>query len=131
MLFVSILHHYLLWHYSKAFAEIFHVWNNFFWFVVHFFSLPQLVKSYFAPWKRIVEDRGKKFNFEDWAGYIIIGIVSRIIGIILRTIVILVGTALLVLLCVGIVVVYLFWLFAPAFLVASLVYGFVLMFSYS
>ena len=91
MLFLSIAHHYLLWHYSRAFLEIFHVWFNLIWFVVHFFSIPQMMMSWFSPWKRMVEGRGRKFNMEDLAGFIIIGLISRILGFILRTTLITLG----------------------------------------
>lgn len=129
MLFVSIAHHYLLWHYTAAFKEILHVWKNFMWFTVHFFSLPQLLRSYIAPWKRITLDRGQTFNFEDLAGFIIINLISRIIGVLLRTAVILMGTIALVLLIVVIFFVYLFWLFAPALLLVFLYYGLVSIFA--
>ncbi len=129
MLFVSILHHYLLWHYTNAFLEIFHVWTNFFWFIVNFFSIPQLLRSLFSPWKRIVEERKKAFDFEDIAGVVVIGIFSRIIGFILRAVIILTGVFTLALLLAALFVVYTFWLLAPAFMIGSLVYGVILMFS--
>lgn len=129
MLFVSILHHYLLWHYTKAFHEIFHVWKNFFWFTINFFSLPQLIRSFFAPWKRMTEERGNTFNFEDLASFVIIGLISRIIGVILRATIILSGTFVLLLLCLGLIITYTFWIFAPLCIISSLIYGIILIFS--
>ncbi|MCD5381679.1 MAG: hypothetical protein LR008_03865, partial [Candidatus Pacebacteria bacterium] len=85
MLFLMIVHRYFIWHYSRAFLEIFHVWRSFLWFVAHFFSITQLIRSWFSPWKRVVEGRGNKWDLEDLAGFIIIGLMSRIIGFILRT----------------------------------------------
>ncbi len=123
MLFLSIVHHYLLWHYTRAFVEISHVWRNFLWFVVHFFSLPQLLRSWLSPWKRIVEDRGEAWNFEDLAGFIIIGLVSRIIGFILRTIIITIGTMSLLFTIAGGIIVYLFWIVAPAIIIGLLLLG--------
>lgn len=129
MLFTSMLHHYFLWHYTKAFTEILHVWSNLFWFVVNFFSLPQLLKSFFSPWRRIVEERGETFNMEDLAGFILIGLISRVIGMLMRTIVILTGSILLLTLCIGIVAVYLFWLVAPVAIFGLIIYGVILIFS--
>lgn len=122
MLFLSIVHHYLLWHYSRAFLEIFHVWLNFLWFVVHFFSIPQLMRSWLSPWKRMVEDRGEKWNLEDLAGYIIIGLISRIIGFILRTIIISIGLICLLFTILAGFSVYIFWLAAPFAII--LLFGF-------
>ncbi len=129
MLFVSIAHHYLLWHYTTAFTQIRHVWKNFTWFMVHFFSLPQLLRSYFSPWKRMTESRGRTLSFEDLAGFIIINLISRIVGMILRTIIILSGATALVLLTITVAVFYFFWLFAPALLLVFLYYGLVLLFA--
>lgn len=129
MLFVTILNHYILWHYTDALKEVFHVWKNFFWFAYNFFSIPQLLRSYISPWKRITVDRGDKFNLEDLAGFIIINLISRLIGMILRTGIILMGLMSLLLLSFGIVITYAFWLLAPALLVICTYYGLVLIFS--
>jgi hypothetical protein len=129
MLFISIVHHYLLWHYTSAFKEILHVYKNFMWFVVHYFSLPQLLRSYISPWKRMTEDRGQTLSFEDLAGFVIINLISRIIGMILRTMIIVSGTLALVLLTAGLILTYCFWLFAPALLLVFIYYGLVLIFA--
>ncbi len=116
MLFTSITQDYFRWHYGSAFSELFHLWLNFLWFTVHFFSIPQLTRSLFAPFKRMTESRGNNWSFEDLAGFIIINLLSRLIGAMLRTIIILIGLlAVLVLISLG-VLTYLFWIFAPAIL---------------
>ena len=97
--------------------------------MVHFFSLPQLLRSYFSPWKRMTESRGRTLSFEDLAGFIIINLISRIVGMILRTIIILSGATALVLLTITVAVFYFFWLFAPALLLVFLYYGLVLLFA--
>jgi hypothetical protein len=128
MLFVSILHHYILWHYTRAFSEILHVWTNFFWFTINFFSLPQLAKSFFSPWKRMTEERGETFSFENLASFVIINLISRIIGMILRTIIILTGIITLLLLSIGIVVTYALWITAPLLIISSLYFGILFIF---
>lgn len=127
MLFLSIINHYLLWHYTRAFAELFHLWMNFLWFTIHFFSIPQLMRSWFSPWKRIVEERGNTWNFEDLAGYIVIGFFSRLIGFILRTIIISIGLVALTLLLVSGVAVYLFWVLAPFIIIGLFGFGITLL----
>lgn len=123
MLFLSIVHNYLLWHYSRAFLEIFHVWFNFIWFVIHFFSIPQLMRSWLSPWKRITESRGNKWNLEDLAGFIIIGLISRIIGFILRTSVIVIGLiSLLFVILIGFSI-YALWIALPLIIIAMAVFG--------
>lgn len=117
------MHHYFIWHYTRAFLEIFHVWLNLLWFVVNFFSLPQLMRTWLSPWKRIVEDRGEKWNLEDLAGFVIINIISRIVGGLLRTVIIAAGLIALLITVLAGLAVYVFWVFAPAVIIALLVFG--------
>jgi len=127
MLFLSIVNDYLLWHYTRAFKEIFHVWSNFLWFVIHFFSIPQLMRSWFSPWKRMIEDRGNTWNFEDLAGFIVIGFFSRLIGFILRTIIIVLGLVALSIVVVAGITTYLFWFVAPFSIILLLGLGITLL----
>lgn len=119
MLFVSIVTDYFKWHYSRAFSELFHVWMNFVWFVIHFFSLSELAHAWFAPFKRLTEERGNLFSFEDLAGFVIINLFSRLLGALLRTILIIIGVAVLLLLTVLGVLVFIFWATAPAALLSA------------
>ena len=69
------------------------------------------------------------FDFEDMAGVVIIGLFSRLIGFVLRGVIIIIGLFTLILLLAFLFIVYTFWLLAPAFMIGSLVYGVILMFS--
>ena len=127
MLFLSLAQDYLLWHYSRAFSELFHIWLNFIWFTINFFSLPQLIRSWFSPWRRITEERGEKWDLEDLAGYLIIGLVSRLVGFIVRTGVIVAGvTALLLVTIVGFLI-FALWLILPLLLIGLVIIGFTLL----
>jgi len=111
------MHHYFIWHFGRAFGEIFHVWKNVLWFMLHFFSIGPLLKSWFAPWKRVTEQRGETWNLENLASVIIIGLVSRIIGFIIRTTVISLGLISFSLVVIAGVATFIFWLVAPVVIV--------------
>jgi hypothetical protein len=96
---------------------MFHVWLNFLWFIVNFFSLQSLTRSWFAPWKRMTEARSSIWNFEEFAGYIIINLLSRLIGAMLRTIIIVLGLLSLLVVVVFGMITYVFWVFAPAMII--------------
>jgi hypothetical protein len=121
MLLLSVLQNYFLWHYTRAFKEMFHVWLNVLWFVIHFFSLPQLIHAWIAPFKRITERRQPGFNLEDWAGYLVINVMSRLVGALLRTVIILIGLIFLTGSIMAGAVVYLLWVFMPLLLIGGLV----------
>jgi hypothetical protein len=120
MLFAAIIRDYFVWHYTEAWFLIWGVWRNFLWFVIHFFSIPQLMRSWFAPFKRITEGRGDKFDLEDLASYIIIGFLSRILGALVRTIIIVIGLITLALTVIGGFAVYLLWALVPFMIIGIL-----------
>ena len=120
MLFAAIIRDYFVWHYTQAWFLLWGVWRNFLWFVIHFFSIPQLMRSWFAPFKRITEGRGDKFDLEDLASYIIIGFLSRILGALVRTIIIVIGLITLALTVIGGFAVYLLWALVPFMIIGIL-----------
>ncbi len=129
MIFSLIVQDYLKWHYTRAFKELFHVWLNFLWFTIHFFSIPELLKSWAAPWKRMVEPKGRGFNIEAYLSFIIINLLSRIVGFVARSFVIVAGLLALTLVIVTGVAVYLTWIFLPIAVLVSFVTGMGLMIS--
>lgn len=127
MIFSIIIGDYVRWHYSRAFGELFHLWFNFLWFVIHFFSLKELVVSLFAPWRRMVEEKKRGWSLEDMMSYIIINLLSRVVGFIMRASVVIVGLVCLTITIVTGAVTFLLWLFLPALVVATLLAGFALL----
>ena len=78
------------------------------------------MRSWFAPFKRITEGRGDKFDLEDLASYIIIGFLSRILGALVRTIIIVIGLITLALTVIGGFAVYLLWALVPFMIIGIL-----------
>lgn len=123
MIFTSIISDYFRWHYGRAFGELFHVWLNFLWFIIHFFSLPQLARSLFSPWKRMTEEKQSGFSFENFAAYIVVNLLSRTVGFIMRGTVILIGLTILIGTVVTGLIVSLFWVTAPIVIIVALGLG--------
>ena len=122
-MFVAILHHYLVWHYSKAYIEFSRVWLNLMWFVMYFFSIVELMGSWLSPWKRMVEERKKTWDVEEIMGAVVINVISRILGAIMRTVMIVAGLVSLVLIIVWGLAVYLIWTVAPALIIGLIILG--------
>jgi hypothetical protein len=131
MVFSYVVRDYFTWHYIRAWKELFNVWLNMLWFVIHFFSIPELFHSLFAPWKRITEERKRGFNFEDFAAFIIVNLLSRLLGATLRGTILIAGLTLLSATIVIGACVFIFWLVAPLAVIASFVFGFSMLLSYS
>lgn len=128
MLFFSLLQHYLVWHYGPAITSYLRVYRNFWWFLVQFFSIKEIVPSLFSPFKRITESRTKKFDFEDFFGALLINTLSRLIGFVARSFIIIVGLLTLITYSLSGLFFYGVWLIAPLLIPAGLIYGIWLMF---
>jgi hypothetical protein len=122
-MFLSNLHHYFVWHYTRAITEWFHIWGNLLWFIVHFFSLPLMVRSWLAPWKRISEPHQSAWDIEEWASSFLINALSRLIGILLRTLLIIIGVITLIGLLIAGTLIALSWVIAPVAIILLLILG--------
>lgn len=76
---------FLFWHYSTAFETLLTIFKNLLYFLWHFFSLPNLLKTLFAPWKReVFQYEGPGFHLEKYFEVLVMNLISRVIGLIVR-----------------------------------------------
>jgi len=113
---------YLFWHYGAAFRDMMVVWGNLFWFVLHFFSIPTLLRTLFSPWKRITE-KYHKSGLEDFATTVLVNIMTRVIGAIIRVFVITFGILVLLGLFALMTAFLIAWILAPLITVGSVFVG--------
>lgn len=86
MSILKVFRDYLIWHYTSAYIDIFHIWWNYIWFVNHIFSVPDVLRSWISPFKRLQEDKVNLLkNPEDFFANLFVNIVMRIVGTIIRT----------------------------------------------
>ncbi len=114
---------YVAWHYGAAFKRMYGIWTNFLWFCYHFFSLPVLLKTFFAPWERMHESYGKRLDPEAIAGAFIVNMLLRLVGMTLRLAVIVVGVAMFVITCIGGVLFFIAWALLPVGLLYLIFFG--------
>ncbi len=113
---------YFSWHYGRAFKDIFHVWANFFWFLLKFFSITLLLRTLFSPYKRLKEEHNKA-GVEDLIGVIIVNTVMRILGALVRTVIIIAGLLTLLFWVFVLIFLFVFWLIAPFAIFVAFIYG--------
>lgn len=75
---------YIHWLYSEGIREFFHAWMNYHWFLYHFFSMPVLARTFFAPWRRMQEKPGRGFDPEAFFQRLVINTILRVIGMVIR-----------------------------------------------
>lgn len=122
MLRSSLVLDYFVWHYTLGFRTLTANWLNGMWFLLHFFSITLLLRTLFAPWKRM-RDSTHFASANELFEIVVFNILSRLFGALVRLAIIMTG---LVLLSLGIVVyggLIVVWCALPALLIGSCIYG--------
>lgn len=112
---------YFKWHYGKALEEFWIVAKNFLWFVTNFFSFKLLLKTLFAPWKRLGENYGGGFDIGAFASVLVVNTLMRLVGFVTKTIVLIVGLVSYILVLALTACFLTVWLLAPFVVLGSLI----------
>lgn len=122
--FVFVLGHYLAWHYSRALREFSHIYRDILGFIYSFFSVDILLRSYFAPWRRMGEDYPEdKFDFANIGSTLVVNTIMRLVGIFMRTVIIIVGLTVLLFAIIIYPILLLVWLLLPLLIVFLFLLG--------
>jgi len=122
---INLIIRYFLWHYTKAFADFFRIWRDFFWFCSRFFSISTMFRTLFSPWKRISEERSG--GIEGFFASLIINSIMRIVGFFMRSMLIIAGTFSLVGVFMLGVFALIIWILAPIIILVAFVEGLVML----
>ncbi len=114
---------YLLWHYSTAFLDMFRIFGNIFWFLWHFFSVPDTLRTFFSPWERMGEGYKKGFDIEAVASTFVVNTLMRIVGIIMRTILLFFALVCFFVTFLVVSVSFLIWILIPFILISLAFFG--------
>ena len=126
MRFLAIIVSYFVWHYTKAILEFSHIYKNIISFVFNFFSIPVLVQSYFAPWRRMGEDYTKNIvtDFADVTSVFVVNLIMRLVGMVMRTIIIVFGLLFVIGVALFYPILLVFWLLMPLIIIVLIMLGF-------
>lgn len=114
---------YCRWHYSRAIAALFALWREFVYFWFRFFSVPMLMATLVAPWRRLGEDYEEGLKPARWLETLFINLLMRLIGFVIKLLALLVWlVATLGTLATGALALA-GWLMMPLFLLLSFIIG--------
>ena len=83
----GVLKDYIFWHYTVAYVDQIYILKNYVWFLKRFFSIREVAKSLFSPWKRIQDDKGSLLRDpENFFASLIVNTLMRIVGFFVRII---------------------------------------------
>jgi len=118
----DILISWFVWQFYEMPKFLFGVWNNYFIFATNLFSLPLLLKTFLAPWRKYNWSYPKGFNIQEFFNTLISNFFSRIIGAIMRTVLIIVGILFQIFIAVAGLVIFLAWLLFPFIIVCGFLF---------
>lgn len=110
------LPYYIRWHYTRALSDLFQNCKHFLVFTFSFFSIEQLLKTLFSPWRRLGQTYSGGFDIEDFFGSVIVNTLMRLLGFFIRLIVIVVGLTSTLIVGVCELLVISVWVLMPAIL---------------
>ncbi len=114
---------YLIWHFFDIPKELGKAWKNYLRFYFNFFSIAFLSKTLFHPWHGISWSYGRGFSPSRYIRAFASNSFSRIIGAIVRIFLIIFGLLFNVLILLIGAIFFFGWLFLPAMLVISFIFG--------
>lgn len=112
---------WFLWQFYEMPKFLLLVWKNFLMFASNYFSVPLLLKTLFAPWKKYNWVYPKNFDIQQILETFISNIFSRIIGAVMRTVLILMGIIFQILVLTVGLIIFVFWILVPFIIIFGVI----------
>lgn len=126
----GVLKDYIFWHYTVAYVDQIYILKNYVWFLKRFFSIREVVKSLFSPWKRIQDDKGSLLRDPgNFFASLIVNTIMRIVGFFARMILLLIALICFLVLLVIALIVMVLWALIPLIVVFLFGKGVTLLFT--
>lgn len=116
----NILSSWLQWHFYEMPRVLFSVWKDYLWFGLNFFSIPILLSTLFAPWRRYQWRYPKGFNVGEFFSSLVSNIFSRFIGAWIRVFLVLFGIVVQMLIFFVGVSIIMLWMLIPLIVILLL-----------
>lgn len=126
---MNIFFLYLYWYFIDRPKILLKAWLNFLSFGITFFSIPFLLKTFFAPFHRYYLSYGRGFDFKVWAEAAFSNLIFRTLGAIIRLVIISFGILFEIFVLIFGFIVFFGWLILPFALLFGLAFAFKFLFA--
>jgi hypothetical protein len=121
----NIIFSWFLWQFFEMPKFLLGVWKNYILFALNYFSLPLLLKSLFAPWRKYRWSYPKGLNIGEFFNTLISNTFSRFLGALMRTVLIIIGVVFQVFVVFAGLFVFLLWVLIPFIIIAGFLFIFI------
>ena len=118
----NIFIEWFLWQFFEMPRFLLEVWKNYLMFASNIFSLPLLLKTFFAPWRKYNWRYPKGFDAVEFFNTFISNTFSRILGAMMRVVLIIAGILFQIFVVVAGFVVFAGWFLAPIVAIAGILF---------
>jgi hypothetical protein len=122
------LFYWIRWHFFDQPNHLKKIWKNLLKFGIDYFSVPLLLQTFFAPWRRYTWAYPRGLDIGKMFETFISNLSSRMIGMVMRFFLILFGILFEVLIFFGGLLFFLFWFLNPLIIIFLMLYGIYLIF---
>ena len=116
---------WLFWQFYEMPKFLLGVWRNYILFALNYFSLPVLLKSLFAPWRKYRWNYPKGFDVVEFFSTVISNTFSRLMGALMRIVLIVVGIIFQIFVIFAGLMVFLLWILIPFIIIAGFLFVFI------
>lgn len=116
-----IVFDFIYWYFVRVPRNIVQAWANFLKFNLEFFSIPLLLKTFFAHWRQYKWNYPRGFYASKYLEVFFSNLISRTLGAIMRTILIIIGLAVEIIIFVIGAAIFIAWLGLPIILIIFLI----------
>jgi len=120
----NIVFSWFVWQFVEMPGFLLSVWKNYILFALNYFSLPILLGSLFAPWRRYRWKYPKGLDIGEFFSTLISNTFSRFMGAIMRLALIVTGAVFQIFVIFAGLVVFLLWILVPFIIIAGLIFFF-------
>lgn len=115
------------WYYGEATKNVLTAWRNYVVFVLSYFSIPLLLRTLFASWRRDITKKPRGLDFNKFFEYLAFNAISRGLGFLVRFVAICFGILALIFTTIAGAIFFVFWIFLPLILAGLLIFAVVLL----
>ncbi len=113
---------WFFWHFYEMPKFLLSVWKNHILFALNYFSLPILLKSLFAPWRKYRWNYPKMLDVGEFFSTLVSNAFSRIIGAVMRIVLIIAGILFQIFVIFAGLIIFLLWMLIPFIIIAGLIF---------